>query len=517
MENSHSLSHDERLPIGATSASAFSPQDIARCSSQEARSFLSLAEAAAHCVLPLSLLRAGQKMTLHCASAEDTPASRARLRFLCGIEVSLTVVSREALAEGIERAYLGSDERLASGLCEISQRRRQEPLGRAEAAPPEGRGDAAKFLSALLEFGAVRGASDLHLCPVKEGAIVKIRLDGELMSQEAQPYPASLHEQVIARLKALAGLDVTCKRLPQDGAFRFTVAGRERSARLSTLPAVCGESAVVRLMQARSAPRIAELGLHPVVLAALRGAMRRTQGVVLLTGPTGSGKTTTMYAALRELKDAGRNVVTVEDPVEVPVQGVVQVGVQEEQGLTYPKAIRSVLRHDPDVILIGEMRDQESARIALESAATGHLTFSSLHVGSALLAIERLNSLGVARERAVPAVSLVLTQRLVPILCSSCKRRDDIASRSLGCEAFAPAGCEDCQHTGFSGRAVVAEALDLRSREAKQAMLVSASETELLERLPRGAFTPWLTSLRALVCEGKISARQADEFLGKEG
>jgi len=493
-----------------------SVQTLATCSTAEARSFLPLREAAAHKTLPLHVIRDGSSVTLRCAVTTDSDDLRSKLRFLCGVEVTLTILPPSLLEEGIVLAYLGSVERLAAGLAEISGRHTSH-VAAIETVPfPEPTGDAAKFLTAILEFSAARNASDLHLCPGGKGAVVKIRIDGELMSQESQPYASALHAQVVLRLKALASLNVASRRLPQDGAFSFVVAGRQRAARLSIVPTCHGESAVIRFLHTRELPSVDELELEAEVLRALRGAMLRTQGMVLVTGPTGSGKSTTLSAVAKEIKQSGRNVVTVEDPVEIDLPGVVQVPVNEEQGLSYPRAIRSILRHDPDVIMIGEIRDAESARIALESAATGHLTVSSLHVGSALFARDRLQARGVPRQISVPTVSLVISQRLIRALCEGCKRRDAVASRVFGADVFTPGGCSACQDSGYVGRAVVAELLDLRSEEAKDAALSCPTATNLGRALPDRAYRSWEWSLRALACSGKISARQVSEFIERE-
>jgi type II secretory ATPase GspE/PulE/Tfp pilus assembly ATPase PilB-like protein len=510
-------SHRAEFPAGARSSPVqLSGRDIARCSSCEARALIPFVESSAMQVLPLSLLKAGGKITLHCASSDDSALLRERVRLVSGMEASFTAVPQEALEEAIVSAYLGSDETLAATMASFGGQVAQKEAPRAAPAYGEPASDAAKFLAALLEYGVARGASDLHLCPVHEGAVVKIRIDGELLSQEQQPYSPAFHEQVVARLKALAGLDLAQRRLPQDGAFSFCVAGKERAARLSTLPAVYGESAVVRFLGAVSSPNVSLLGLEPATLKALRGAMRRTQGAILFTGPTGSGKTTTMYAVAQELKGAGRNVVTVEDPVESMLRGIVQVRVNEAQDLSYPRAIRSVLRHDPDVILIGEMRDPESAKIGLESASTGHLTLSSLHVGSALLALERLAALGVPAERSVQAVALVVTQRLLQRLCEQCKAVDDHESARFGCTVFRPQGCPSCSQAGFIGRVLVTEALDLRDVRAKAACVEHRTAHGLLEALPKGALIPWTASLQELMLQGAISAAQFSAFIDAE-
>lgn len=473
-------------------------------------------EASAMQVLPLSLLRGGGKILLHCASSSESAMLRERVRFASGMEASFTTVPPEALEDAIVRAYLGSDETLAAAMQGLAIPSPATAQPRVAGAVGEPASDAAKFLAALLEYGVARGASDLHLCPVRDGAVVKIRIDGELLSQEQQPYASSFHEQVITRLKALAGLDLAQKRLPQDGSFSFAVAGRDRAARLSTLPAVYGESAVVRFLGAGSMPSLALLGLEPTTLKALRSAMRRTQGAILFTGPTGSGKTTTMYAVAQEIRGAGRNVVTVEDPVEAMLPGIVQVRVSEAQDLSYPRAIRSVLRHDPDVIMIGEMRDPESAKIGLDSASTGHLTLSSLHVGSALLALERLATLGVPLERSSQVVSLVVTQRLLQKLCEECKVLDDPESARFGCQVFKPQGCPSCAQSGFLGRALVTETLDLQDLRARTACATHRTAQALLEGLPKGALIPWTASLQDLMLRGAISAAQFSAFIDAE-
>ena len=516
------MSFSDTSPLQQSSAPSvgkvsYHAGDLVLCSSDEARSFLTFEQASAIKTLPLGVMRGAHTLTLHCACLSDSEDLRQRMRFACGMDVPVTVVPAELLEEAIVRAYLGSDQRLASYLEKLTVgRERQKGRSSTVIQHPEPQGDAAKFLTALLEFGAVRGASDLHLCPVAHGAVVKIRIDGELLSQDSKPYPQALHEQVMNRLKVLAGLDVACKRLPQDGAIAFLVGGSERSARISTLPAVQGESAVIRFLHTHITPRISTLGLGATTLAVLRKALDKTHGIILLTGPTGSGKTTTMYAAIVELERRGLNVVTVEDPVEAPLANMVQVQVNEAQGLDYPRAIRSVLRHDPDVLLIGEMRDSASARIGLEVASTGHLTLSSLHVGSALLALERLSALGIPHERSVSTVSLILTQRLIAKLCVRCKIQDPGSSTLFGCTVFSPLGCAACNNSGFSGRVVVTELLDLQTQGAKDAAIRYRSVRELLDHIPKGAFIPWTESLEHLISCGEISAEQFQNFIDLE-
>jgi type II secretory ATPase GspE/PulE/Tfp pilus assembly ATPase PilB-like protein len=519
--------HREREVVAG---SRFTAHDVAMCSSEDARTLLAARDALALRALPLALVHGHTHLSLHIAVAEDTEQVRSKLRFLCGVEVVLTVVPGTILEEAIPKAYYGSElrlrryiDRIAAGSHGALGAASSVVLGgRAGVVAPEAKGDAAQFLTAILEFAAVRGASDLHLSPGAESVVVKMRIDGELCSLEGDPYATSFHEQVLSRLKVLAALDVTNRRLPQDGAFRFMVGSVVRSARVSTLPSVHGESAVIRLLDGQVIPEIGSLGFEPMTLRVVRAALDRTEGLVLLTGPTGSGKTTTMYSVVRELSRRGHHVVTVEDPVENPLPGTVQVQVCTEQGLDYPRAIRSVLRHDPDVLLIGEMRDGVSALMALDAASTGHLTVSSLHVGSSLQTIGRLEVLGIPRSRSVPAVAVVVNQRLLPRLCSACKERDSGASGDVASKVgavggvYRAVGCDTCAGTGYLGRVLVTELLDLQSERAKDACYRAATVGELLEALPGGAFIPWSDSLQYHVSRGDISLAQLERFVQAE-
>jgi type II secretory ATPase GspE/PulE/Tfp pilus assembly ATPase PilB-like protein len=503
----------------ALAGGQFTAHDVAMCSSDEARTFLSSADAIALHVLPLALTRGHSRLSLHCAVADDSDRMRAKLRFLCGLEVSLTIVPREVLEQAIPKAYFGSELRLRQYIDRIAVAPKvleEARKNRATPSTPVAKGDAAQFLTAILEFAAVRGASDLHLSPGVDSVIAKMRIDGELCSLEGNPYDKSFHEQVVTRLKVLAELDVTNRRLPQDGAFRFMVGSTQRSARVSTLPSVHGESVVVRFLDGQTIPEIGSLGLEPTTLLVLRSALERTEGLILLTGPTGSGKTTTMYSVVRELASRGRHVVSAEDPVENPLAGVVQVQVCTEQGLDYPRAIRSVLRHDPDVLLIGEVRDGISAAMALDAASTGHLTISSLHVGSSLQAIGRLEVLGVPRSRSIPPIALVVNQRLVPRLCGSCKQPEGAPrSTALG-TIYRAVGCDACAGSGYRGRVLVTELLDIQNQRAKDACYRATTTTELLDLLPVGASIPWIDSLQHHLLRGDISLAQVEQFVAAE-
>lgn len=509
------IEHKDQFPVAVGEGELFSAQDLAVCSSSEARALLPYESAVKLGVLPISVTLDREGGRLHCAVVQDGPELRRAIQFLTEKEPVLTAVSQDILQGALARAYLGSGERVVSDI-----RRLTVPGGNTvdvtKTDIPKPQGDAAKFLSNVLEFAVARGASDLHLCPSPQGAFIKIRVDGDLLSYDEEHYPRGFHEHVVSRLKVLAGLDIACKKLPQDGACSMTIGASTRSVRLSTLPTVDGESVVVRFLYATRLPQFSLLGLEPVAMSLVKGAISRTHGVVLLTGPTGSGKTTTMYSLALNLQNQGRNVVSVEDPVEAPIPGMVQVQVHEQQGLDFPRAIRSILRHDPDVILIGEMRDGTSARIALSAAVTGHLTISSLHMGSALQALERLYSFDISARESAQALSLILNQRLVPRLCYRCKVIDKEGSHRFKKTIYAPAGCVACGHTGYDGRVLLSEVLDLQSREVKDVYSKTRSAYEALTTLPPSAFVPWTISLEHHLARGDLSVNQVQTFVDEE-
>jgi len=497
-----------------------SSQDVALCSTDEARAFLSASDAIEFEALPLALVRGESQLSLHLAVSDSSEKHQRKLRFICGVSVTLTEIPAHILKPAIPKAYFGSEKRLKSYIAPISAGESGEDLlsdqnniRRSFKAP---KGDSARFITALLEFAAARGVSDLHLSPEDKSVVIRMRIDGELCGLENDPYDRSFHDQVISRLKVLSGLDLANRRLPQDGSFRYSFGELTKSARLSTIPTLYGESAVIRLLENKAIPSLNQIGLEPSTYKLVRAALERTEGLIILTGPTGSGKTTTMYSLARELERRSHNVVTVEDPVESPLPGLVQVQVCAEQGLDYPRAIRSVLRHDPDALLIGEMRDSLSASMALDAASTGHLTLSSLHVGSASHAIGRLEVLGVGRDRSIPPLLAILNQRLLKRLCEACKVVDSSYSGSKLGEVYRPVGCQLCAGSGYRGRVLITEALDLREQRAKDACYRTRTVSELLDALPVGANIPWTESLQYQLTRGDISLLQVEKFINAE-
>jgi type II secretory ATPase GspE/PulE/Tfp pilus assembly ATPase PilB-like protein len=299
-----------------------------------------------------------------------------------------------------------------------------------------------RLVDELIAEGIRAAASDIHLEPEEQGIAVRHRIDGVL--RQARTLPRAIAPSLVSRIKILSGLDIADRLRPQDGRARVAVTGMVVDLRVSTLPASHGEKVVIRVLDGSAGLRTLDaIGFAPGELRRIRGLLEQREGLVLVTGPTGSGKTTTLYAALREIQARGVNVVTVEDPIEYRLAGIVQVQVHDRAGLTFSKALRSIMRQDPDVILVGEIRDRETAEIAIQASLTGHLVLSTLHTNDAASAVTRLIDIGVPGYQIATAVKGVVAQRLLRRVCSSC----------------AGVGCEACEGCGFRGRLAIAEIL----------------------------------------------------------
>lgn len=354
-----------------------------------------------------------------------------------------------------------------------------------------------QFLSAAYERAVTLGASDIHLERGERRTRLRYRVDGELL--DVDPPPPALYAGLVSRIKIMARLDVGERRLPQDGRIQLQTSGRQVDVRVSILPSLHGEDVVLRILDRGTVQlNLDDLGLSEDQRARFRRAVRRPEGMVLLTGPTGSGKTTTLYSALREVARPNIKCVTVEDPVEYHLEGVNQVQVKPEIGLDFARCLRSILRHDPDVIMVGEIRDKETAAMAIQSALTGHMVLSTLHTNSAAAAFARLLDMGVEDYLLASAVAGVMAQRLVRRLCPSCldPYQPDEAIRQrfgLGPEArfHRGRGCRACLNTGYRGRTVVGELL-LVDEHIQRAVLDGKSSAEVHRvAVERGMSSLW--------------------------
>jgi type II secretory ATPase GspE/PulE/Tfp pilus assembly ATPase PilB-like protein len=319
-----------------------------------------------------------------------------------------------------------------------------------------------KLVNVLLLDALRAHASDVHVEATATGLRVRYRLDGVL--QEVSMLARQHQSAVISRIKIMAGLDIAERRLPQDGRARVRVGDREVDLRVSTLPALHGESVVLRILdQGATVRELTELGMSAEASDRFTNLLRRSSGIVLVSGPTGSGKTTTLYGALAQVNRPGVKIVTVEDPVEYQIEGVTQIPVNRKAGLAFAGALRSILRHDPDVIMVGEMRDRETADIAIQAALTGHLVFSTLHTNDAPGGVTRLLDMGVEPYLVAATVQGILAQRLVRVLCERCCGKG---------------GCDACSYTGYRGRTGIFELLTM-SEEMRGLVVARAPEGEL--------------------------------------
>jgi len=322
-----------------------------------------------------------------------------------------------------------------------------------------------KLVDHIVAEGIAAGASDIHLEAGESGIAVRYRIDG--MLKEVMILPKAVGIPLVSRIKIMSQMDIADRLRPQGGRARVAINGARVDLRVSTLPASHGEKVVIRILDSRAALRSVEsLGLDPVDGPRMQKLLEVREGLILVTGPTGSGKTTTLYAALRMLQHRGVNIITVEDPVEYRIPGIVQVQIHEKAGLTFASALRSVLRQDPDVVLIGEIRDRETAAIALQASLTGHLVFATLHTNDACSSITRLTDLGVDSAKLAGALKGVVAQRLIRRLCPACKQvanagvpRRLISTIPEASMIFVPIGCRDCSMTGYAGRVAVTEVL----------------------------------------------------------
>lgn len=329
-----------------------------------------------------------------------------------------------------------------------------------------------RLLNALLSEAIKDGASDVHIETFEDHLTIRFRIDG-ILHQVLEP-PRVLAPLIVSRIKVMAKLDIAEKRLPQDGRITLRIGGRAVDVRVSTMPTNHGERAVLRLLDKQSARLdLAELGMEPRSLGLIRDLITRPHGIILVTGPTGSGKTTTLYAGLTMLNDRKRNILTVEDPIEYDLVGIGQTQVNTKINMTFAKGLRAILRQDPDVVMIGEIRDLETAQIAIQSSLTGHLVLSTLHTNSAIGAITRLADMGVEPFLLSSSLTGVLAQRLMRLLCPHCKQA--VQATAAEClllqitaenppQLYKPEGCEHCRYSGYSGRSGVYELIAIDER-----------------------------------------------------
>lgn len=441
------------------------------------------------------------------------------LRFLCKANILPAYCSKEVILDRIQQKFQSraQDAGWDSQESDVEGEQEAEMYDLLDRKP--GLPQSVKMLNVILTEAIEQGVSDIHFEPTEEGLIIRFRIDGVL---QKRPYPvAAFSQQVISRLKVLAKMDIAEKRLPQDGRIRLKMGARAIDFRVSTVPIISGERVVLRVLDRKDVVLgLQELGMKGKVLEKFLQLINAPEGIILVTGPTGSGKTTTLYSAISEIASDLVNIMTVEDPVEYHLKGISQIGVNEKISLTFSKGLRHILRQDPDVILIGEIRDQETAQIAIQSSLTGHLVLSTLHTNDAPSAITRLVDMGIEPFLLSSSVVGILAQRLVRKLCPFCKQDYFPDEKTLqlirigeeelgGKKLFKAVGCDECFQTGYKGRLGIYELMVI-SKEI-QRTIASVSDANLLRKQARdGGMTTLFEEGRLFVLSGETSV---DELL----
>ena len=442
-----------------------------------------------HDVRVLPVADEGDVVTVAMANPLDAYASEA-VRFAVGKRVRIVVGAPADLEAAHQRLY-GEGKSQIRAIFEETTGGQSESLGEDVDRLRDSASDApvVRLVNHLITGAVEARASDIHIEPMENELRVRYRIDGVLQPVESPPQ--RLASPVISRVKIMAKLNIAERRLPQDGRISLAVRGRDIDFRVATTPGTHGESVVLRILdKSHLALDFAALGFEENLTRAFRAELERPHGIILVTGPTGSGKTTTLYTALKELNAPGKKLLTIEDPVEYQLDGIVQVQVKREIGLSFANALRAFLRQDPDIMMIGEIRDLETAQIAVQAALTGHLILSTLHTNDAASAVTRLIDMGVEDYLLTSTVNAIAAQRLVRTLCPKCREPYEAMDELL--ERFVlsnlkrpvilhnPKGCDACRHTGFAGRTSIVELLPV-SDAIRHAILSGADAGAILK------------------------------------
>ena len=457
-----------------------------------------------HLVIPVA--RAGTTLTMAMADPTNVFAVD-DIKFMTGLKIELLVATESAIRRAIDR-YYDSSETLQNVMASIEDAG-MEVMEEQEDGNPNisdlrqavEEAPVVKLVNLILAEAIKKGTSDIHAEPYEKVFRVRFRIDGVLY--EVMTPPMSLKNAIVSRMKIMADLDISERRLPQDGRMKVKYKGREVDFRVSTLPTLFGEKVVMRLLDKSNLKLdMSTLGFAPKALADFEEAIRAPYWMILVTGPTGSGKTTTLYSALDRLNQPETNIMTAEDPVEFNIKGINQVQIRENIGLNFAAALRSFLRQDPDVIMVGEIRDHETAEIAVKAALTGHLVLSTLHTNDAPSAVTRLLNMGIEPFLVASSVILILAQRLLRRICTHCRAPVMVPPQALvdigltseevaSTTCYKGNGCDACSGTGYKGRIAIYEVMTL-SPELRDLVLSGASALEI----KRGARQQGMRTLR---------------------
>jgi type IV pilus assembly protein PilB len=467
-------------------------------------------------VLPLS--KSGDSLKIAVADPSNVVALD-EIEAEAKMKLSVVLASEKDIKGAIERYYargvLGLEEAPNNAVEEVSDEEEElssDDYQAADAAP------VVKYVNSLFYEAITKGASDIHIEPGENMVSLRMRLDGKL--REFPPPQHKYFQPIVSRVKIMANLDIGERRLPQDGKCKIKLGDKKIDVRVSTLPTIYGEKVVLRVLDRSSISlKMTDIGLSEADVVKYQDALNRPHGMILVTGPTGSGKTTTLYSGLNFINQADRNIVTAEDPVEYELRNVNQVQVRPNIGLTFANVLRSVLRQDPDVIMVGEIRDKETAEIAIQSALTGHLVLSTLHTNDAVSSLSRLRYMNIEPYLIADSVELVMAQRLVRKICPDCKEEVEVTPQileRLGLPAgekiaiYHGKGCDKCYGTGYRGRTSINEVMTM-SNKIKKMMLSDVGDLEIKET----AIQEGMRTLRAQAIEKlKAGVTTIEEVLG---
>jgi type II secretory ATPase GspE/PulE/Tfp pilus assembly ATPase PilB-like protein len=423
---------------------------------------------------------AGDSVKVAVADPSDLATMDSIESFL-GKRIDVVAASRRAIQEALRRSETAlqvlkdATEGFIMQVVEKEGGEEEDVISIEKLADQDG--SIIKLVNSIIFTAVQKRASDIHIESRDESVKIKYRIDG-VLGEAMEPIDKKFQSPIISRIKVMSDLDISERRVPQDGRFRLKIKDKTIDFRVSIMPCIYGEDAVIRILdkemitEAISELRLDLLGFSPEIQKKFRKYIAQPYGMVLVTGPTGSGKTTTLYAALTEIKNPEDKIVTIEDPVEYQIEGITQIPVNEKKGLTFARGLRSILRHDPDKIMVGEIRDPETAQIAIQSALTGHLVFTTVHANNVFDVIGRFIHMQVDPYSFISALNVILAQRLVRVLCPDCKvpvHYDDLQLEESGLDPalhrdktfFEPRGCAECHGTGYKGRTAIAEILDL--------------------------------------------------------
>ncbi|WP_333585355.1 type II secretion system ATPase GspE [Phenylobacterium sp.] len=454
------------------------------------------------------------------------PLALTEARRVLGRPLAIERLSRQEFERRLSETYAGDglgdraaeDLDMPGGLDSLAE----EIPAAADLLDSQDDAPIIRLINGVIAEAIRRGASDVHIEPFETALIIRLRIDGVL--REVLSLSPRLSPLIVSRIKVMARLDIAERRTPQDGRISLALGGRALDVRVSTLPSRGGERVVMRILdQEQAGIPLPALGMRPAVLEAFQSALREPNGVILVTGPTGSGKTTTLYAGLGLLNDASRNILTIEDPVEYAVPGVGQTQVNAKVGMTFAAGLRAILRQDPDVVMVGEIRDVETAQIAVQASLTGHLVLSTVHTNDAAGAVTRLRDMGVEPFLLASTVRLILAQRLVRRLCPHCRRPETVdetlAARvglPAGATHFRAQGCGHCNQTGYVGRIGLYEAIRVDD-QIRRMISEGASEDDIAAQARRNGGGTLAAEARACVTEGLTTVEEALRVSRQDG